>query len=244
MKKILFYFSFCCVSIYVHAQEDTLLPLKGYIGTSLSIQGLVANLSLSNLTNPLNNNIILLRYYPTEKNTYRLGIGVNTLSSKVSTSDSIASQLVQFDSTYKRNDFSLSIGVEKHLRNTKRLDPYVGGEIQTAFLGREKIDVQTKVSDITGTATTQKIIQSDGGQAYGIVAILGFNYFFANKISIGAELKMGYQWETYGGNIAESIINTPVNGQTTSTFTTRKAITKNNQFNTYISNAFLLSFFF
>jgi hypothetical protein len=243
MKK-LFWLLWLTLGFLNLRSQDTLMPSKGYIGIGFNLTGFLANTQLKMPSDEWGNNIVFARYYLNNDKVLRLSTGINSISNKVNTSDSIASQLVKFDSTFKRTDISFAIGFEKHLRQTRRLDPYIGSELQLAFIGRSKSDAKTQVSDITGTATIQNIVQRDGGQAYGIYLFTGFNFFIADKFSIGAEGGLGYFWIITGGNVAETIINTPVSGQTTSNFTTRFDQSADRGLKTRLNFAFLLSYYF
>jgi hypothetical protein len=152
--------------------------------------------------------------------------------------------LRQIDSTYSRIDFSIQLGYEKHFGKTKRLDPYFAGEIAIGRMGNTKIQKNTNIKDITGTDKTQYILQYDGGFIFGVGVIAGFNYFIAPKLSLGTEFGYYYAFVNVGGDYNESIVNTPVSGAQSSTFSRGVVEATVNTLNVSSSATIMLSYFF
>lgn len=232
----------------VNAQQDTLKSRDGDWGFVLNLTGLIDNISIGNLSDANNNNSILAKHHLTDDKVLRLGLGLKSISNNTFTADSVSitngRALQEIDSTEKRFDFSISVGLEKHLGTTRRLDPYVGGELSVGRIGATKIDANTDISDATGTRTIQRTIQRDGGANFSLRAIAGFNYFFAEKISIGAEFGLGYIYSAVGGDESESLVDNPVSGGQVSTFVDRKAKSSTKGFDVNSTAGLMLSFFF
>lgn len=249
MKKILLVLTLIAgANLVLNAQQDTLKSRDGDWGFVLNLTGLIDNINIGNLSDANNNNAILAKHHLTYDKVLRLGLGLRSVSNNWFNQDSInvtAGRALQvIDSTEKRFDFSISLGFEKHLGTTKRLDPYIGGELSIGRIGATKINTNTDITDATGTRTIQRIIQRDGGANFSLNAIAGFNYFFAERISIGAEFSLGYLYSAVGGDESESLVDTPVSGSQVSTFIDRKAKTSSKGFDVNSTAGLMLSFFF
>lgn len=249
MKKILLVLTLITgANLVLNAQQDTLKSRDGDWGFVLNLTGLIDNINIGNLSDANNNNAILAKHHLTDDKVLRLGLGLRSVSNNWFNQDSInvtAGRALQvIDSTEKRFDFSISLGFEKHLGTTKRLDPYIGGELSIGRIGATKINTNTDITDATGTRTIQRIIQRDGGANFSLNAIAGFNYFFAERISIGAEFSLGYLYSAVGGDESESLVDTPVSGSQVSTFIDRKAKTSSKGFDVNSTAGLMLSFFF
>lgn len=249
MKKIIVSFTLIISSTFiVNAQQDTLKSRDGDWGFVLNLTGLVGNISIGNVTDGNTNSAILAKHHLTNDKVLRLGFGIKSISNNTFSADSVnitaGRALQEVDSTEKRFDFSIAAGIEKHLGTTRRLDPYVGGEFAIGRIGATKIDANTDISDATGTRTIARTIQRDGGFNYSLNAIAGFNYFFAERISIGAEFSLGYTYSALGGDESESVVDSPVSGSQVSTFVDRKAKTSSKGFAVNSTADLMISFFF
>lgn len=251
MRKIIALIILVTIGVSSYAQEanNDLKSKDSDWGVVLNLTGLVENISLSTGKDVNNNNSILVKHHLTDDKVLRLGLGLKSINNKLSREDSISlgsgnRALQVVDSTETRFDWAVSVGFEKHLAGTRRLDPYVGGELVLGRIGSTKIDVATDVTDVTGTGTIRRIVQQDGGFTFGLNVVAGFNYFFAENISIGAEVNLGYGTSTSGGDQSESIVNTPVSGGETSTFSSSKNQLSSRGFNVSSTAGLTLSFYF
>ncbi len=249
MRKIILTLAVILSSVVTFAQQDTLKSRDRDWGFVLNLTGLINNISINNLTDASNNNAILAKHHLTDDKVLRIGLGLKSVKNNWFTGDSISlgsgnRALKEVDSTETRFDFSIALGFEKHLGTTRRLDPYIGGELRIGRIGGTKIDAKTEITDVTGTQDIDRIIQRDGGFNYSLNAIAGFNYFFAERISIGAEFSLGYLYSAVGGDESESLVDTPVSGSQISSFVDRdnKATTKG--FDVNSTAGLMLSFFF
>lgn len=250
MRKIAITFSILIASIFtVNAQSDTLKSRGGDWGFALNLTGLINNVSLGNVVDVNSNNAILAKHHLTNDKVLRLGFGIKSMNDSWLLEDSISlvsgnRALKTIDSTASRFDFSISVGIEKHLGTTRRLDPFVGGEMIIGRIGGTKIDGSTDVTDLTGTEKTQDITQIDGGFNFGLNFIAGFNYFFAERISIGAEVNFGYLYSSNGGDYSHSRNTVPVNGPNVNSFESYKEKTSSKGFVVNSTAGLMLSFFF
>lgn len=85
--------------------------------------------------------------------------------------------------TSERNEsdyYAISLGVERHINNSTKVSPYIGGEVQYS---------ETKLTPFQALDTKQK--------TYGVNALLGVEYYFNQEISLGAEYSFGYSKSKY-----------------------------------------------
>lgn len=237
----------CSISIY--AQQDTLKGQKGDWGISVNISGIINNIALQNPKDGAGNYVVFARKYIKDDVAVRLGFNVAYNNNKWKFEDSIVvasgnSALRTIDSTISRFDFSFSGGYEKHFGSTKRLDPYFAGVLTIGRIGNTETTATTNIKDVTGTDKTQHIIQQDGGFYFGMGAVAGFNYFIAPKFSLGAEFGYFYTYSKTGGDYNESIVNTPVSGAQSSTFSV--GINEQSSYTLNVSStaSIMLSYFF
>ncbi len=77
----------------------------------------------------------------------------------------------------KVTGFGLGVGLEKHLQTNSSVSPYVG--VQVAF------DLDKESSDQSGTTAYHKIT------AFGGALMAGFEWAFAQDVTLGAEYQLG-----------------------------------------------------
>lgn len=251
LKLSLLLASFLLVSTSIFAQEkqDTLKSTKGDWGFVLNLTGLVDNISLGTRSDVNNNNTVLAKYHLKDNRVIRMGLGLSSTKNNNFSADSISllsgnRAWRETDSVETRFDFSVALGYELHFEGTRRLAPYVGAELVVGRIGNTKIDATTEITDKLGTQRIKRIIQQDGGMSFGVNILAGFNYFFAEHISIGAEFNLGYMASVRGGDQSESLVDTPVSGQQTSSFVNSKGGTSDSGFFVNSTAGLLLSFYF
>lgn len=249
MKKIVLSLTLIAFVVTAFAQQDTLKGQKGDWGISIGISGIINNIKLDNGKDPSGNYVAFGRKYIKDDVAIRMGFNVAYANDKRNSEDSIVvgsgnTALRQIDSSYSRFDFSVSIGYEKHLGKTKRLDPYFAGEMMIGRLGNTTIERNTNIKDVTGTDKTKEIGQYDGGFYFGLGAVAGLNYFIAPKLSLGAEFGYFYIYSKDGGDYNESSVHTPVSGAQNSTFTRGKLERSLNVLNMSNTSTIILSYFF
>ena len=201
--------------------HDTLgvKPSGGDWGMVLDVTGLIDNIGLSNFRDSVGNNSLLIKHYRKDDLVYRFGIGIGLHNRKTSTQDSlqINQELIDKDSVNKHSAYTFSFGLEKHLGNSRRLDPYIGVQAIVGIIGKTKIEVDSKAISNTGTDTYDRDYVRDGGGLFGVQLICGFNYFLAERFSLGAEYNLGYNYRKMGGNFSDTEIFTPASGNSSST---------------------------
>ncbi len=233
----------------IFAQQDTLKPVKGDWGISLNITGLINNIAIQNNKDVNDNYKIFAEKYLKNDKVLRLGVGLNYLKNKWFNADSISvasgnRALQEVDSVKSRFDFSIAVGLEKHFGNSKRLEPYLGGDFIIGRLGNTKINTTTNITDVTGVDNIQHIIQQDGGFTFALSGLAGFNYFFSKNLSLGVEISYDFSYNKMGGDFSESTVETPVSGAQVSSFVKGKARTSTTTIGATPTGGIMLSFFF
>lgn len=198
--------------------EDTLnlyKPDAKDFGAMINVSGLISNISAQPQNDLLNSSALLIRYKINENFTFRTGVGPQIMRVNQTNTDSIGQDLVEYDSTASQSMVSIFPGIEYHLEGTKRLDPYLVGELELGLIGRLDIGAVENTSDTTGTSKVTRTISEDGGFALGARVRLGMNYFIAKNLFFGVEYGMGVSSRITGGDREDVIQIEPVSGAST-----------------------------
>lgn len=213
-------------------------------GVSFNVSGLIDNISLESMEDINGNPAIRVRKFIDDRWAISAGFGLNSFNIENSRVDSVGAAENQFDSTYKRTDFFFAPGVEYHFKGTNRLDPYAGLGVTIGTVGSEDIEVNDQMIDTTGTASFQRTYKNPGGFTFGANLTVGFNYFIAKRLSLGAEYQWGFIASRTGGDYEVVTINDPISGASTTTRTTGSDRVTNNGFRMRSTMGVTLSYFF
>jgi hypothetical protein len=222
-------------------------PEAGDIGVSLNLTGLINNIALSAPSDVNGNSTLMLRYYLSENMAVRIGFGITSMGTKTESADSNKfgpQSLTNSESSLKRMDIHFSPGIEKHFEGTEKLDPYAGVGLTIGLVGKTKFDSSYTTTASAGTATGTYNMEAAGGTSIGFNLILGFNYFFSEKIAIGAETSWGFNSTSSGGEWTSTSVNTPVGGTTTTVNDKGTAKTKMGGLGVMSTAGITLSYFF
>ena len=201
-------------------------PEAGSVGLGFRVTGL-ANVAFGNFMTtglngaPINDQLGILpagttvsdlvpqemlfgRYYLSSDLALRAGLGINSLSNKIESTDSIFDAVTVAEQKTSAFSFGVSVGIEKHFASAAgRLDPYAGAQIGFGMLGA----IKQTYSDNTNSdpATSTEISREwDGGSAFNVDLLAGFNYFFSDNFAIGAEMSWGFGSVSTGGDYLET----------------------------------------
>lgn len=219
-------------------------PKKGDMGTTLLMSGLIDNIQLESQSVELGKNILFLRYYLEDDLVLRLGLGIDFRNYKNEVADSVGLSLVTGDSLNRMTTFNISGGIEKHLESSNRLDPYVFGQLNLTFVGKEVTEINAAVNTSAGTGRVEQTIKTDGGFGIGLVVGGGLNYFIAKRFSLGTELGLVLQYSNIGGTTSNNTITTPINGNSSSDFKTSDDQVKLTEIKVNTNALINLSYFF
>jgi hypothetical protein len=152
----------------------------------------------------------------------RLQLGINSLNVKSSFSDStgIPMEYATSEESVKGFTIGLGIGLEKHMStDASKVDPFVGADLLFGFLTGFNY---TGTSDVVGdgySSNSEFNVDYPGGMGLALNAICGFNYFFSDNISIGAEVGLGFGMVKTGGEWTSESIYTYDDGVSSTTTT-------------------------
>jgi hypothetical protein len=220
MKKIVLAI-FLAAGLTTAAQAQ-LKPEAGSVGFGFRING-IANTALSNWTNtglggetivdPLGllgpatsvnalvpQDMFFGRYYISSGLAVRVGLGINSMSMKTSSLDTVVATPTSVDTKSSVFSFGLNAGIEKHFASAaSKLDPYAGAQISFASIGAV---TQTQDVAVGGTAPFSSKVENKvaGGSHFGLDLLAGFNYFFSDNFALGAEFSWGYHTTKMGGD--------------------------------------------
>lgn len=213
---ILVFFFMISLNGFGQVDEKVYKPAEGDFGVVFNISGLISNIGLSPTQDPFGNDLILGRAYVKDNHVVRLGIGVKSFDNKISLIDSVGSAERTLDSTYKKFNFYISPGYEYHFKGLARLDPYIGANLNFGLLGKTNSIINESLKDTTGVNKTEISYQSEGGFMFGVSALVGFNYFVAQNLALGAEYGLGFYSSREGGDWERVTVITPVSGNNVS----------------------------
>ena len=149
------------------------------------------------------------RYYLSSDLALRVGLGINSMSSKMSAVDSSGAFITTTEDNWSAFSLGIGAGVEKHFASAaSRLDPYAGAMINYSMIGGITREMTSNTNSDPATSMTATYDIS-GGSAFGIDLIGGFNYFFSDNFAVGAEMSWGYGSGSVGGewNSTEVVTN-------------------------------------
>lgn len=206
-----------------------LKPEKGFVGLSMNIKGILSSVNVA-MPADQGQDFLMMRYYTSDLCAWRVGLGTQIHSFKRNSLDSVGTALVQIDSVSKQAGFYLSLGHEWHFNGNEHLDPYVGGILAFAKMGRNTINYSLNQKDTIGESNFSIISDLPGSSLFRAGFIAGFNYFIRSDISLGAEFMLSYNYQTSGGDYSVVTIDKPVSGSETVTREVGTRLTKQGSF--------------
>ena len=213
-------------------------------GVSFNVTGIINDISVNTFEDVNSNPALQFKKFIKPNLALRVGFGLTSYNIKNETVDSLNTSKISVDSTYKRTDFFIQPGIEYHFSGTKRLDPFIGGALTIGTVGKEKMEVNEVTSDTTGSASVSTNYDMPGGFTFGVNAIIGFNYFIAPKLSLGAEYQWGFLSQRVGGDYSIVTIDDPISGATSTSREVGSNRTTDNGFRMNSTLGVTLTYFF
>ncbi|MEQ9090114.1 MAG: BT1926 family outer membrane beta-barrel protein [Balneola sp.] len=172
MKKlIIFSFLLACTSS-LFAQDFK--PLKDNWGAEVNF----APFSSS----PISINYIRLRNFTDDNKAFRLGIFLGANFEKPS--EDITNQTIEIN---------FRPGIEQHFEGTRRLSPYIGGELDLAYkYSKSEFDDDFNTATIEGAWTN--FGTERGFFRLGANAITGVDFYIVKGLYLGTELGFGFEF--------------------------------------------------
>jgi opacity protein-like surface antigen len=142
---------------------------------------------------------IKFRSFMSETSAFRLGVfvGYNNTTTITQEEDfNDDNEQLDLELRSRLSTFSVAIqpGIEKHFAGTERLSPYIGGYVNLGYTSKtDYSESQTQNGPLTDTDLYLADMTKKTGQLnLGLNAVAGFDYYFAAKLYIGAEVGFGF----------------------------------------------------
>lgn len=174
------------VPMWASAQSDTLKAKARNFATELNVNPFQGNLSLNNALQQ-----IKVRYFIKEQLALRVAFNASSKKSNNDASNPYGSFPIKVKNERKSFLSGINVGLEKHFSGTKRLSPYIGGEINFAVKNSsQKMTNGTTETDVKGAWMLPSYgggYEERGFVKYGISGVCGFDYYFAKNFYFGYE---------------------------------------------------------
>ncbi|WNJ20502.1 outer membrane beta-barrel protein [Pontibacter sp. G13] len=228
MKKLFFtLIAVVCFSATTMAQYK---PSQGDISLGFRVTGLGTVAFTEWSSNAFDIPEIQGRYFISDKLAIRGRLGVNFTSTRSEYSETFLKNLdtqpTSVDTSYLMTSsgfgFSFNPGVEYHMAaNGSRLDPYVGAEVLFGMMGKTTSEEDAEMTEtlvggeqIASSSINTKT-EAAGGMSVGLQLLGGFNYFFSEKIAIGAEYGISFLNTRMGGDVDVAVTGSATAGGAT-----------------------------
>ena len=148
---------------------------------------------------PIKFNDVRLRKFVTDNKAYRLGGTFGFIS----------------ESPNFNLNLSLASGIEKHFKGTKRLSPYIGGELSIlgSFSSSSIKDIGTKVTTKNSGSFSDGSNRSMFG--FGLNALVGTDFYVSKHLYLGIEAGYGIIFNKILKNVHTVIVDGGVTTTTT-----------------------------
>jgi uncharacterized protein YfiM (DUF2279 family) len=128
---------------------------------------------------------------------------------------------------------AISLGIQKSLGGTDKLDVYTGADVYFAGTTSTVEDNKNSVVAVTSGTTTAKVgdytqsvaTNPPGGMRIGLNGFVGFQYFLVEKLSLGAEFAYGYYYNSSGNGTISTVNSATTNGVAGTTVATGASTT-------------------
>lgn len=204
MKKVALTVTLITVCLIAFAQDTTKkVKVKNVHSTSEYKPATESNNFELNFI-PLNSKPIQLTYiryrrFLTELTAFRLGFGLNYSSTSVDTifdSNVTTDARIAAEATTSMVGWNIKPGYEKHFKGTKRLSPYIGGELDLAGQSYKRVNPDGLLDPATDivTATTTRNENKSGFFRLGVNFVTGFDLYITKHLYLGSEFGFGLQY--------------------------------------------------
>jgi hypothetical protein len=181
--------------------QDSLKATHRNFSTELNVNLFQGQLTLNNAINQ-----IKFRYMTSNSLALRIGF---TVDSKriINNSESVYGVNPTKDNEKMTTTLiGVNFGLEKHFAGTKRLSPYIGGELAIGYKwSKDVLENNTGTITIDGAWQQYQTFQNSNGYyytitnngergyvSYGLNIVTGFDFYMANHLFIGYELQFGF----------------------------------------------------
>jgi hypothetical protein len=189
--------------------ENSLKPGAGSFSTELNINPFKGELSLNNSLNQ-----IKFRYFTKPDFAWRFGVNISALDSVLDSKAYYSSTNLNYKDRRKSFTIGLNLGFEKHLKGTKRLSPYIGGDISfTTKSSSQEVTEGSTTTKIKGIWLDETIETYNSGSNYytrtiynpqerafnrfGLNVVSGLDFYMAKNFFFGYEFNFGLRYTKY-----------------------------------------------
>ena len=218
MKKIIIAASMLAATFAANAQDPSLAPTRLYKPVAGNVTAEIGFLTGGVSANPTRlqdgpfgelTPQLKFRYFLQDQIALRVGFGYT----KTATTNKYYEAAPGSGEGFERDAlsrFGLNLGLEKHFTGTGRLSTYAGADILF-----QKVGASTKWENsdgngfVDGQTRQTKGFSVNGGEAsvgFGLRAVAGADYYFVEKVYLGAEMGWGFIASKNGKTKDESTI--------------------------------------
>jgi hypothetical protein len=204
-RKIGISFLLClCIAVSSQAQ-DTLKATSGKWATELNLNLSDADFKFNNLVNQ-----IKLRAFVSDRAALRMAFTIKNHKGEGEYKNSYGTNPVNNKSTQKSTLIGINFGAEGHLKGTRRLSPYLGGEFALGIKRTKEESTNNIYSSVTeGAWLTYETIETEYGQytqtlyneigftSFGLNGIAGFDFYLDKHFYVGYEFIYGFEYKKY-----------------------------------------------
>ena len=195
-------------------------PAKGAMGLTGGFgSGLLGPIS----SGPSQTGSLQFRYYVMDGMALRGGLNFFALKGKgpngttiANTYDVQGNAISKTTTTLSGNGWALSVGLQKSLNVSGKLEPYFGLDFWYGGGANQSSDTKFEaLKDTLGQKKgdySQTTITPGSASNWGLKGFAGFNYWFFEKLAIGAEFGYGYAHSSVNGN--KTVVTTSAAGTT------------------------------
>ena len=181
MKKLMLVVAFAGVASFAFAQKPTAGSRTAEVG--LNLQTGTAGISY---------NVPELRFrqFKSDDMAYRLRVNIGSSSN----TDAYDFGTYKWEAkTGTGFNIGLAAGVEKHMKGTSRLSPYMGAEVMLGFGTGATAETTNGSSSSIANANNGDKYSMTGGSSFslGLGAVMGADYYVADGVYVGIEYGLG-----------------------------------------------------
>lgn len=188
-------FALVLISATAVAQDASFKPAKGDIAVEGTIQSIFGdNFGID--AGSQGNQIFGLRgrYFINDQLAGRATLGLNFNSNG---NFGISGANGTLNGTLSSSTFGIALGIEKHFTGTKRLSPYVGGDLLfSTFSENWEINNNPAAPGTPVVAPTDRVssknIFGNSRTSFGIQGVIGADYYVAERVFLGVEFGLQF----------------------------------------------------
>lgn len=183
--------------------QDSIKAAHRNFLTELNVNLFQGQLSLNNALNQ-----VKFRYFTSDRSALRIGFTVDAKKLVDDASNVYGTNPTNYSDTRTSTLIGINFGIEHHFRGTKRLSPYIGGELTFGIKSSKHVKENSGLTTtIKGAWQTTEYYSSGYSYSaytaerafvsYGLNMIMGFDFYVARKLFIGYEMQFGFTRKSF-----------------------------------------------